>query len=125
MSNYRANMGRKAETDLARDLEQRGWIVGSRRHTGGAGDLLASKPAQVMVELPGQFGAAVIADVRLIEVKTTTAGPFSNFGPKDRDALRDCARHAGGSAWLAWRPYPSHGWKWFSEATWPARNGAK
>lgn len=41
---------------------------------------------------------------RLIEVKSTAAGPYHSFGPKDRAALSLAARLAGADAFLYWWP---------------------
>lgn len=54
---------------------------------------------------------------QMVEVKSTIAGPFHSFGPKDRADLLFAAELAGADAWLCWWPpyrdpvwLPSHQW---------------
>lgn len=56
---------------------------------------------------------------RLIEVKSTAAGPFHSFGPKDRADLLFAASLAGGIAVLAWWP-PRGKLRWIWPDEWPA-----
>lgn len=42
-----SSRGNAAERFIAHWLEDRGWLVGSRRHIGGAGDLLAVRGSEV------------------------------------------------------------------------------
>lgn len=93
-----ARAGNAVEVRVARRLEDRGWIVGSRRHIGGAGDLLA-----VRAESPGAGSTGYVA-VRLIEVKSTAGGPWERFGPAARAELVAAALRAGASAELWWWP---------------------
>lgn len=59
---------------------------------------------------------------RLIEVKSTAAGPYHSFGPADRDCLRAAARIANAEPWLVW--WPPHGKpQWIEEGAWPRRVG--
>lgn len=56
---------------------------------------------------------------RLIEVKSTKAGPYHSFGPQARARLRFAGKLAGADVFLAW--WPSRGkLKWISEREWPA-----
>jgi Holliday junction resolvase len=89
---------------LITQLEEAGWICGSRRHIPGAGDILAAH-----------------SDYRplLIEVKTTSDGPYKNFGPLDRYALRQAARVAGADAMLAWRPPRTKVFRYIPSTEWP------
>ena len=49
-----------------------------------------------------------MAEMRMIEVKTTsTRGPYNDFGPAQRAALKAAAEQAGASAWLY--HWPLHG----------------
>lgn len=41
---------------------------------------------------------------RMVEVKSTAAGPYSHFLPADRERLRKAAEMAGADASLAWWP---------------------
>ena len=101
----RSQGGRNAEVDLMLLLEAEGWVCGSRRHIGGAGDILAVSVSQ---------------RTRLIEVKTTAGGPYERFGPADREALSRTAAAIGADAYLVWRVTPRDEWKWLSKAVWPS-----
>src|SRR5262245_40732647 len=58
----------------------------------------------------GSFGNADLVALkagrlpRLIEVKTSSKGPYEHFGPAEREALNFAARLAGAQAVLAWWP---------------------
>jgi Holliday junction resolvase len=77
----------------------------------------------------GSFGDADIVGLkagfppRLVEVKSTAAGAFHSFGPRDRSELRAAARKAGAEAWLVWWP-PRKRPQWIHEADWPAERVA-
>lgn len=43
-------------------------------------------------------------EVRFEEVKSTSAGPFHSFGPRERAALAFMADLAGADAYLVWHP---------------------
>ncbi len=60
---------------------------------------------------------------KLIEVKSTAAGPFHSFGPKDRADLRFAAKVAGASCVLAWWP-PRGKLTWIEESAWPKEKAA-
>jgi Holliday junction resolvase len=55
---------------------------------------------------------------RLIEVKSTAAGPYSHFGPAARQRLAAAARMAGADAILAWWP-PRGQLRMIAEREWP------
>lgn len=78
--------------------------MGSRRHIGGAGDLLAIHPRQ---------------RARLIEVKTTQRNPYDHFLPDDRQALSDLAAHIDADPLLAWRRNGKT--TWLTDTDWPQR----
>ena len=101
--------GNARENAVARLLRDEGWIVGSMRHSEGGGDLIAARS----VALP--FVRSV---VRLVEVKSTAAGPWEHFGPRDRQLLLDYAKVAGATAWLAWWP-PRKKIQWIPPEEWP------
>lgn len=65
--------GTAAELYVAEWLQEFEWTVGSRRHIGGAGDLLATHPTD---------------HVRLIEVKACKS-LWSNFTRADRQEMRE------------------------------------
>jgi len=62
--------------------------------------------------------AARAGEVRLVEVKSTAAGPYAGFGPADRAALLEAARIAGAEPWLYWHP-PRKEPRWISPGEWP------
>lgn len=111
---YRSQAGRDAEVQLINELEDAGWVCGSRRHIPGPGDILA------VLQLQGLDGQGDGYDIRLIEVKTTARGPYKKMGPTERQALRDAAARIGATPWIAWRPYPSEPWRWLHEGLWPS-----
>jgi hypothetical protein len=83
-------------------LAEEGWLCASRRHIGGAGDVLAicgKRWTRFEVENPYVLDRAM-----LIEVKSTSGGPWERFGPADRQALVETAEKHGAEAWLYWWP---------------------
>jgi Holliday junction resolvase len=83
-------------------LEGEDWFVARAAGSLGDADLVALKVGK---------------RPRLIEVKSTAAGPFHSFGPKDRAALLLAAEIAGADPYLVWWPprrdpvwIPSHQW---------------
>lgn len=90
------------ERQVAKKLREGGCLVASRRHEGGAGDLL-------VMDQSGQG--------HLIEVKATRR-PYERFGPADRAALSLTASHYGLVAMLA--HWPANGQlRFLHEAVWP------
>jgi Holliday junction resolvase len=84
-------------------LRDRDWIVVRAAGSLGDFDLIALKDGQTPL---------------VIEVKSTTRGPFHSFGPQDRATLKQVAEWAGAIPVLAW--WPSHGkLHWFYEDDWP------
>lgn len=55
----------------------------------------------------------------LIEVKSTTDGPYKTFSPADRADLTFAAHLAGGEPWLCWWP-PRAKPVWIPATDWPA-----
>jgi Holliday junction resolvase len=80
--------GRAVERKVAAALRELGWIV-LKGTTFGTCDLIALKAG----ERP-----------RLIEVKSTSGGPWERFGPSERSALLEAAYLGGADAYLAWWP---------------------
>lgn len=76
----------------------------------------------------GSLGDADLVALRdgspalLVEVKSTAAGPFHSFGPKDRADLSFAAKIAGARAVLCWWP-PRKDPMWIWEESWPAVRG--
>lgn len=95
--------GNGFEVQVARQLEQEGWTVGSRRHIGGCGDLLAVRDG----ERP-----------RLIECKRGARSPYEHFREPDRNRMRDYAAERGLVAELAWRKDRGK-LVFLDEAAWP------
>jgi Holliday junction resolvase-like predicted endonuclease len=77
--------GTAAELAVADWLEERGFLVASRRHIKGAGDLLAVHPG---------------GEVRLVEVKGCKS-LWSNFTRADRQEMRETMLPLGSSRWAA------------------------
>jgi Holliday junction resolvase len=82
------NAGTNRELAVMAVLADEGWLCGSRRHIGGAGDILAVNNRTGWPE------------VYLIEVKSTAGGPWERFSPQDRQAMVETAAAAGAEAWL-------------------------
>ena len=89
-------------------LEDDGWLVVRAAGSLGIFDLVALK---------------VGFTPRVVEVKSTTDGPYKTFGPSDRHALLDAAVRAGAEAWLLWWP-PRAKPKWIHSDEWPAVRSA-
>ena len=106
-----SNVGRgiAGERRAWHSLEDAGYLVASRRHIGGAGDLLA-------IEWPPQWDGISwdLEPVRryehlpplLIEVKTS-ARAFSSFSLVDRSVLLETAHEYGCEPLLCWTPSAS------------------
>ena len=83
-------------------LEDADYLVASRRHIGGAGDLLAV--GEMTWDSVGWEGVDVETwPILLIEVKSS-ARAFSSFPPADRTALLETAREYGCEPLLCWTP---------------------
>lgn len=104
-----ARKGNGKEKATERLLEEDGWLVGSRRHIGGPGDLLAVARA---------YNDGMHERVRVIEVKATLR-PYSHFGPKDREALLRFAEENYAEAELAWWPPGSKTCQFIPSSDWP------
>lgn len=91
------------ERRLREALERQGWWTCRAAGSRGAADVIALKQG----EIP-----------KLIEIKSTSAGPFHSFGPAKREALIAAAVQAGALPWLVWWP-PRKGPHWIPPANWP------
>ena len=107
MSNV--SRGLNAERRVATYLRDLGYLVASRRHIGGAGDLLAVDPGH-------EDGWH---DPLLCEIKSDKAGPFATFTPLDRAEMLFTARQYGCEPLLVWWPTPSMGPFWITPDEWP------
>ena len=102
--------GNARELKVMDVLASEGWLCASRRHIGGAGDILAvrsylsdSPIANVLRPYMNGAGAGM-TKAMLIEVKSTTRSPWVNFGQADRQAMVETAEQHGCEAWLYWWP---------------------
>ncbi len=95
--------GHARERSPRRLLEADGWWTCGSKGSFGDADVVALKAGEPS---------------RLIECKSTAAGPFHSFGPADRAALLEAARIAGAEAWLAYWP-PRRRLQWLHSSEWP------
>lgn len=95
--------GSRAENAVAREMETEGFVVGSRRHIGGSGDLL---------------GIHADGRTKLVEVKERKR-PYDGFRPEDRQAMKETKAKLppGAELWLANRRRGTT--EWIAEADWP------
>jgi hypothetical protein len=109
--------GNAAERYVARWLQDRGWLVASRRHIGGAGDLLAVYWFQGYFELPDGTGKHLESGTTwLIEVKACKE-LWQQFRREDRQAMRDTPLPPGGERWVVNKR--GKGLIWTAEKDWP------
>jgi hypothetical protein len=100
-------MGRR--TGIARDrqvrdvLASQDWFAVCARGSHGCADIIAIRVGSIP---------------RVIQVKSTAAGPYHSFGPSERRELSYAAELGGAQAWLAWWP-PRGKLRWIPEAEWP------
>lgn len=94
--------GRARERQTADALRSEGWVV-LKGTTYGTCDLVAMRAGDPPM---------------LIEVKSTSGGPYERFGPDDRAALRAAAEQAGAQAVLAYWP-PRKPLRLIFAAEWP------
>lgn len=97
--------GNGAELKTAKLLQESGWLVASRRHIGGAADLLAIRPGD---------------KPRLIEVKACKTLYSGNFRREDRAALIAEAERYGAVAECCWWPPRAREPKWLGVGDWPS-----
>lgn len=135
--------GNGGERRAARFLEDCGYLVASRRHVGGAGDLLAREAPPEWLPL-GEWGPACArcggeeyridgycsfecrdtqGDDLLIEVKTGWK-LWQNFTRTDRADLLATAATYGCEPLLCFWPVPSVGPFWIPPDEWPSDTGA-
>jgi Holliday junction resolvase len=95
--------GIQRERQVRQVLEADGWWTARAAGSLGDADVIALKRGH---------------RPQMIEVKSTAAGPFHSFGPKDRAELLEAAECAGADAFLAY--WPSRGkLKFIAPTDWP------
>lgn len=99
--------GHDRERAVRRLLEGEDWWVCRAAGSLGDADLVALKPGRRPL---------------LVEVKSTAAGPYHSFGPKDRADLRWAGALAGADVTLCWWP-PRGKPKWLPASEWPEAIG--
>jgi Holliday junction resolvase len=99
-----SNRGHDRERAVRRLLEDDDWFVARAAGSLGDVDLVALRAGNTP---------------RLIEVKSTAAGPYHSFGPKDRLDLLFAAKLAGAEALLCWWP-PRGKPHWIPSTEWPS-----
>lgn len=95
--------GIQRERQVRRVLEAEGWWTARAAGSFGDADVIAGKAG---------------SNPRLIEVKSTAAGPYSHFGPKDRAELLAAAKKTGFTPELAYWP-PRGKLEFISAEDWP------
>ena len=95
-----SNVGRgiAGERRAWHSLEDAGYLVASRRHIGGAGDILAVIPRPKLKPTVAAL---------LVEVKTNGSSPFATFYPPDRAELIATAIEYQCTPLLCWTPSAS------------------
>lgn len=107
--------GIQRERQVRRLLEEDGWWTARAAGSLGDADVIACR-RDVAFQVDGK--ARTVPEVWLIEVKSTKAGPFHSFGPKDRAELVSAAERAGATPYLVW--WPPHGKpQWIPQSQWP------
>jgi Holliday junction resolvase len=95
--------GIQRERDLAAQLGEDGWWVARAAGSKGEADLVCLKAGRRPM---------------MLEVKSTTAGPFAGFGPEKRAALIRAAAQSGARPFLVW--WPKHRKPaWLAPTEWP------
>lgn len=98
-----SSRGHNRERQVKALLEADDWFVTRAAGSIGDADLVALKAGHAP---------------RVIEVKSTAAGPYHSFGPKDRADLLFAAELAGAVAELCWWP-PRGKPHWIPSRQWP------
>lgn len=107
--------GLQRERDLVRLLREEGWWALRSPASKGSVDVVAIRRS-LSADLRVQCYAPVT--VRFIEVKSTAAGPYSHFGPTEREELLAEAEWAGARAELCWWP-PREKPVFIPSSSWP------
>jgi hypothetical protein len=99
-----ARAGNTVEVRCAEILQDEGWVVGSRRHIGGPGDLLAVILDGDVQAFDHDGSPIAFAEIKLIEVKSTAKSAYERYGRKARAELLEMATSIGAEAELWWWP---------------------
>jgi len=105
-----AAKGNSAELKTTKLLEAEGWVVGSRRHLAGPGDLLAVRATT--------WTGAPLEKPRLIEVKARVH-LWQGFRREDRKALAEYCEEHGLVAQVAWWKPRARAPVYLGVAEWP------
>ncbi len=103
--------GNEKELRSAEIFTADGFVVGSRRHIGGPGDLLCVRSGGDI--RGGRF------EILLVEVKATTS-PYAHFGKKNRKELFEFALENGCLPLLAYWPARARSHVLLAPAEWPS-----
>jgi Holliday junction resolvase len=110
-----SSFGHDRERQVKRKLEEDGWVVLRSPASKGDFDLIATRPE---FHPSPHANTPPLAEVRIIEVKATAAGPYHSFGKADRRQILATAVRAGATAWLAY--WPKRGsLQWIAAEDWP------
>lgn len=97
--------GKQREAQWAERKVRAGYEVGFRPRIDG--------------EQPFDLIATRAGESELWEIKSTKAGPFSDFGPDKRKRAIEAASRAGAPLFLCWWPFDRMGPRIIPAANWP------
>ena len=121
--------GTQRENAVKDWLEERGWWVCRAAGSLGDADLAAMALRWGLNEEGGLDTRRIGRDGKLlVEVKSTKAGPFSDFGPADRAELLAAGAKAGADVVLCWCPPGRRApekWAWIWPDEWPEAKRAR
>lgn len=100
-SNYQRGAAR--ERQLQDRLEEDGWVVTRSAGSKSPHDLHCSRAGETL----------------LIQCKGSVKSTYANFGPAERDELREAAAKAGATAYLVHWPPDRRGPRWVHQDFWP------
>lgn len=104
MAKADSRRGIQRERDLVNWLRENDYFAMRAPASIGVADVIALKAGQ---------------RPRMIEVKSTSRGPYAGFPPADRADLLFAADLAGAEPWLVWWPKRSDP-VWLAPDSWPA-----
>lgn len=98
-----SSRGNAFELVVAKQMQALGFVVASRRHVGGAGDLLGVHPD---------------GRIWVVEVKNRKGNVYAGFRRKDRQAMLDLPLPEHAELWLASKN--RHLIDWTPSGDWPS-----